>query len=77
MREGKKIEAWLFEMGRDKRREKNEREREGENKHPNRQMTITHLIINSISKPDVINLLLCQNTNTNFATGVAFNSLLI
>ena len=27
MREGKKIEAWLFEMGRDKRREKNERER--------------------------------------------------
>ena len=61
MREGKKIEAWLFEMGRDKRREKNERERERErNKHPNRQMTITHLIINSISKPDVINLLLCQ-----------------
>ena len=48
-----------------------ERERE-RNKHPNRQMTITHLIINSISKPDVINLLLCQNTNTNFATGVAF-----
>ena len=59
MREGKKIEAWLFEMGRDKRREKNERERE-RNKHPNRQMTITHLIINSISKPDVITLLLCQ-----------------
>jgi hypothetical protein len=37
---------------REEKREKRERERE-RNKHPNRQMTITHLSINSISKPDV------------------------
>jgi hypothetical protein len=34
MRDGKKIEEWLFEKRRDKRREKKEREREGEEQAP-------------------------------------------
>jgi hypothetical protein len=34
MRDGKKIEEWLFEKRRDKRREKKERDREGEEQAP-------------------------------------------